>query len=439
MKKKIINSPFFFLDFIFIVLFYYFVEEIRSSFSVFGASSFSGHPLGSTFLFFTIIMFTFLYEEIYIQRFDFWEETRLIVKSLFLSFVIILSILMLEKVNQNYSRSLFIMYFLGLMVCLPIYKRIIKNFVFKIKFFRKKVKLVGNQEQIERLSNEFKENWYLGFDIVKNKPDAIFIASKDLDKKTIETYFRRYSKKVRDIYILPVMENINFSQSQIVEYFNIRASVIKIDNNLLKKENILLKDLFEKTLVICILPFFLLLHALISFLIKQDNKSVNILFKQKRLGKDNTTFKCYKYTTMLENSNALLEEYLQKNPDEIEHYNTFHKYKNDPRITKIGRILRKTSLDEIPQLINVLKGEMSLIGPRPYLPSESSKLKNDIDVILRVKPGISGLWQVSGRSELSFIDRKNLDVWYIQNWSLWMDIVILIKTLKVVLAKTGAK
>ena len=223
-----------------------------------------------------------------------------------------------------------------------------------------------------------------------------------------------------------------------MELFNIKTSLIKIENNLLKIENILIKDIFEKALILLILPFFAIIHMIISLLIIGDSKG-SVLFRQKRLGKNGEIFQCYKYRTMIENGDSILEEYLNNNPEEIEFYNIYHKYTNDPRVTKIGKILRALSLDELPQIINVLKGDMSLIGPRPYMKEEYAKLKNSTDLILRVKPGISGLWQVSGRNELSFEHRKSLDKWYIQNWSLWMDIVILIKTFKVVLLKIGAK
>jgi len=142
---------------------------------------------------------------------------------------------------------------------------------------------------------------------------------------------------------------------------------------------------------------------------------------------------------MHENQNELLKVYLDKNPLEIEYYDKYHKYNDDPRITNIGKLLRKFSLDEFPQLINVLKSEMSLIGPRPYLNSETDKLKDNQKIILKVKPGITGLWQVSGRSNISFEDRIKMDIWYIQNWTLWIDVIIFFKTFKVLLFRTGAK
>jgi undecaprenyl-phosphate galactose phosphotransferase len=117
----------------------------------------------------------------------------------------------------------------------------------------------------------------------------------------------------------------------------------------------------------------------------------------------------------------------------------YHKYKNDPRITKVGHFLRRTSLDELPQIFNVFRGDMSFIGPRPYMLNEEKKIGTDVEIILSVKPGITGLWQVSGRSEIDFVSRLNLDIWYIRNWNLWMDLVILIKTIKTVLLKDGAQ
>jgi undecaprenyl-phosphate galactose phosphotransferase len=166
----------------------------------------------------------------------------------------------------------------------------------------------------------------------------------------------------------------------------------------------------------------------------------NVLFKQKRLGKNGKPFSCYKYRTMHTESESLLKNYLDTHPQEVEHYIKYHKYKNDPRITKLGKFLRKTSLDEFPQFYNILRGDMNLIGPRPYMLSEKAIIGEDnLDIILASKPGLTGLWQVNGRNELTFQERVELDIWYIQNWSLWIDFVIFIKTIKVVLLKIGAK
>ncbi len=142
---------------------------------------------------------------------------------------------------------------------------------------------------------------------------------------------------------------------------------------------------------------------------------------------------------MFENSDEILREYLALNPQEVDHYSRYHKYRDDPRVTKFGRFLRSTSLDELPQILNVLRGDMSIVGPRPYMVNEVDKLGEFRDTILRVKPGITGLWQVSGRNNLTFQERMELESWYIKNWSLWGDFIILLKTFSVVFRRVGAK
>ena len=163
------------------------------------------------------------------------------------------------------------------------------------------------------------------------------------------------------------------------------------------------------------------------------------LFTQDRIGKNGKIFKVYKFRSMVMNAEDKLQEILEKNPEERDHFKVYFKLINDPRITPVGRTLRRTSLDELPQLINVWKGDMSLVGPRPILANELEDYGKQLQDYTRVKPGITGLWQVSGRNEISFKQRIYLDGWYVRNWSLWHDIVILIKTFFVVLNKRGAK
>jgi len=199
------------------------------------------------------------------------------------------------------------------------------------------------------------------------------------------------------------------------------------------------KNVSDFTLSLIIFPFLIPIMLFIAYRIKRDNPDEKIIFKQKRLGKDGKPFSCYKFQTMHENSDDLLAAYLKEHPEELAYYDTYHKYKNDPRITNAGHFLRRTSLDELPQIFNVFRGDMSFIGPRPYMLNEKEKIGEEIETILSVKPGITGLWQVSGRSDVDFHSRVELDVWYIRNWNLWMDLVILIKTIKTVLVKDGAK
>jgi len=142
---------------------------------------------------------------------------------------------------------------------------------------------------------------------------------------------------------------------------------------------------------------------------------------------------------MYSDSKERLEDLLASDPAIKEEWETNYKLKNDPRVTKIGDLIRKTSLDELPQIFNVLKGEMSLVGPRPVVADELAKYyKESAEYYKMVKPGITGFWQVSGRSDTDYDFRVKIDTWYVYNWSLWLDIMVLIKTVRVVLLREGA-
>lgn len=141
---------------------------------------------------------------------------------------------------------------------------------------------------------------------------------------------------------------------------------------------------------------------------------------------------------MVINSKEVLEELLQSDPQAKAEWDATFKLKDDPRVTSIGKFLRKTSLDELPQLFNVLRGEMSLVGPRPIINAELERYSEEVDYYLLGKPGMTGLWQVSGRSDVDYETRVYLDAWYVKNWSMWNDIAILFKTIGVVVKKDGA-
>lgn len=164
-----------------------------------------------------------------------------------------------------------------------------------------------------------------------------------------------------------------------------------------------------------------------------------IFYSQERIGKDGQTFKMYKFRSMVVGAEEILEKYLEENPEAKLEYEINKKLKNDPRITKMGKIIRKTSIDEVPQFINVLKGEMSLVGPRPYLPQEKCDIGDEnFEYISKLKPGITGLWQVSGRSELTFKQRVDLDIDYYEKRSLKLYFKIMKLTIQKVFKKEGA-
>ncbi len=163
-----------------------------------------------------------------------------------------------------------------------------------------------------------------------------------------------------------------------------------------------------------------------------------VFYTQTRIGENGKLFKMYKYRSMVVGAEKKLEEYIKENEQLKQEYQKYKKLENDPRITKVGRFLRKTSLDEFPQFINVLKGEMTLVGPRPYLPQEKEEMNGYFKYITSLRPGLTGLWQISGRSEVSFIDRLEMDMNYYQSRALKNDIKIIGKTIEKVIKKEGA-
>lgn len=163
-----------------------------------------------------------------------------------------------------------------------------------------------------------------------------------------------------------------------------------------------------------------------------------IFYGQYRLGQGAHPFKAWKFRSMVMNADEVLSDYLDNHPEQRAIWERDHKLKDDPRVTRVGRFLRRTSLDELPQLWNVLRGEMSLVGPRPIVDKEIWRYAEKFELYTRVLPGITGLWQVSGRNDVSYDERVNLDAYYVRNWSVWLDIHILLRTLWVVLIGDGA-
>jgi Undecaprenyl-phosphate galactose phosphotransferase WbaP len=163
-----------------------------------------------------------------------------------------------------------------------------------------------------------------------------------------------------------------------------------------------------------------------------------IVYSQKRLGRGNKPFKVYKFRSMVKNADEVLKEHLAAYPELRREWEETHKLKDDPRVTRVGRFIRRYSLDELPQLWNVLKGDMSLVGPRPIVDAEVARYDDAFGLYCLVRPGMTGYWQVSGRSNTSYERRVELDSFYIRNWSIWLDITILMGTVGVVVYGDGA-
>ena len=380
----------------------------------------------------------FAYEGIYTYRYDFWHESRLILRTIIFSAILVFAYLAITKSIGVYSRFVIGSSFLLMALLIPLSKNITKKFLYRIGLWQKKAKIYGNDPF---LTEEIYGNPYLGY-IEPGKeedPSTIFINPVDNDADTLRKILSSQIKNRSEIIFIPLVNEFDLTHSQIYELSNTRTNLIVFKNRLKNPALLLAKRVSDLLLSLLLFPFLLPPMLYIAYRIKKEEPDSPILFKQERLGLEKSPFVCYKFRTMHEEGDALLRDYLDRNPDEVTHYEKYHKYKNDPRITPIGNFLRRTSLDELPQIFNVFRQEMSFIGPRPYMPEEEMKVGEKLDIILEVRPGITGLWQVSGRSDIDFRSRIDLDIWYIRNWNLWMDLVVLIKTIKTVFSKQGAK
>ncbi|CAM3343360.1 sugar transferase [Paracoccus nototheniae] len=187
---------------------------------------------------------------------------------------------------------------------------------------------------------------------------------------------------------------------------------------------------------VIVLPIFIPLIIVLAaaiFLLDQKNP----FFAHKRVGRNGKIFKCLKLRTMVVNAENILPQMLNASPERLREWSESQKLTDDPRVTRIGRFLRATSLDEIPQLLNVLSGEMSLVGPRPIVTDELKRYGRGAASYLRMRPGVTGMWQTTGRNDVSYAERVSMDIEYEHNMSLWTDLKIMVMTVVAMLAKTG--
>lgn len=210
-----------------------------------------------------------------------------------------------------------------------------------------------------------------------------------------------------------------------------------MDRNSISKPRQRLKRILDILICGAAMPAILPLGLLLGLIIRLDSKGAPI-YRHERIGKNGKPFQIYKFRTMTADADAQLEQYLEQNPDMAAEWRAGQKLKHDPRLTRIGHFLRKTSLDELPQIINILRGQMTLVGPRPIVVNEKTKYGRYFEEYCQVRPGLTGLWQTSGRNDTTYSQRVAYDHYYINHWSIWLDLWILAKTIPVALSGRGA-
>ncbi|MBQ8829452.1 MAG: undecaprenyl-phosphate galactose phosphotransferase WbaP [Burkholderiaceae bacterium] len=270
--------------------------------------------------------------------------------------------------------------------------------------------------------------------IQKTGVQNVIILAPKMNQEKLASLVEEIFPLVKNVAFVPNTEALPIANMQLQPLYSENMVVISVTNNLSRPYNRFVKRVFD--LIVASLGTLAISPILIGIAIAIKYSSPGpVLYSQKRLGEGGRHFKCWKFRSMVPDADQRLKEYLEANPEARKEWEESQKLKNDPRITRIGHILRKTSLDELPQLWNVITGEMSLVGPRPIVDNEIEKYGIYFSDYTMVRPGMTGLWQVSGRSDTSYPRRVRLDAWYVRNWNVWLDISLIFKTVKVLFSK----
>lgn len=394
------------------------------------------------------------------------EELRRQTFALLATVAIAMTFAMALQVGQVVSRLLLFSSFLGLFLLAPLVRQFVKRWMMRSGLWGKPVVILSSGESGERVVGLLHREWGLGFipaAVFNGRPgsvrerfvcvpddssledarslsrahgiDTVILAMPHTRREQLARVVSLVSLDFRHVTVIPNLDGI--TNSAVVARDFAGTFGVEIRHNLLDPSVRRLKRALDlaATLMMGVLVVPLILA--ICILIRLESGGP-VLYRAERMGRDGKLFSCIKFRTMALDAEATLQRMLEENKIAREEYAVYHKLRDDPRITRVGRFLRKASLDELPQLWNVVRGDMSLVGPRPYLPRESEEIGTTQGEILRVYPGITGPWQVDGRNHTSFNERVDMDAYYVRNWSIWLDLVILVRTAKAVLPDKGA-
>ena len=420
-----------------------------------------------------IILLTFANEGLYTKRLPFWDETQRIFQFLTLSFLIILTITLFEAFHGELPKLFIVFLWAFSIILIPLGKFAIKHIMYKFGFYKKKTLVVGAGTAGKAAIKELGNQDYLGtkvigfldddkekmgkvikvgkrsfkvigevkeFDDIAVKEDVeiAIIALPTLEAKKLSTIIINIQQHVKEMIVVPEINGVSPLNTETFHVYDLDILMLKVNNNVRSTFNMFAKRTFDVVVSLLLLPLILPIIGILAYFIKKESPG-NVFYAHNRIGKDGAIVHVLKFRSMYSDSKERLEELLANDPEIKKEWETNYKLKNDPRVTKIGDLIRRTSLDELPQIFNVLKGEMSLVGPRPVVADELEKYyKESAEYYKMVKPGITGFWQVSGRSDTDYDFRVKIDTWYVYNWSLWLDIMVLIKTIRVVLLREGA-
>jgi undecaprenyl-phosphate galactose phosphotransferase len=406
-------------------------------------------------------------EQLYTRRMPFYKEVEKLFKASCYGILAVIFELYVAQIARSTSRLFVGLFVVLAFVLLTAFRYAAKRFLMRYGQWRLPVLVIGAGRTAELLARTITYDAGMGYRIVGLLEDnvvqpgilesfpvlgsfadaervireqnvkRVFIATPGMDSTKLGRLIYRIQPLVENIGVIPPFVGVPTGSVEVESVFNEKLMILRLKNNLARPLNRWLKTAFDYTLTLvgtlCISPLLLAIAVWIYY-----DSPGPVLFRHVRIGKDGKPFPCYKFRSMCVDAKERLAELLANDPAAREEWERDFKLKHDPRITRSGAFLRKTSLDELPQIFNVLRGEMSLVGPRPIIQEELERYGEYVDDYLMVKPGITGMWQVSGRSDIGYDERVQMDTWYVRNWSVWMDVVILFKTFAVVLKRKGA-
>lgn len=344
-------------------------------------------------------------------------------------------------------------------IFLPFVRHFAKRFFSNFSWWGVPAVIYTSESNADEVIDKLLRNKYLGYypaviidssatksDLYNDIPrfssknaEILNIIKKHNIKCAIISDYKDDMSKIMSTYRYTISISKNQSNSTTTQQLKDIAGITGFasTHNLTFKSNFIIKRILDILIILFFCPILIPLMLILCILTKLTSKGP-IFYGHKRVGKNGKEFKCWKFRSMCIDADQKLAKILAENPKMREQWEKERKFEDDPRVTKFGKFLRKTSLDELPQLFNVIIGQMALVGPRPVTEGELEKYGESKDYVLSVLPGITGMWQTSGRSKTVYEERILLDSYYIQNWSIWLDLWILIKTIWVVLDKKGA-
>lgn len=415
---------------------------------------------------FVFLMFLFA-QGLYHRNLVFYRVVEKIFYSCLYSALLSVVLLFIGRVSAEVSRA-YVLLFTMLCFCfLVLIRYVLKRILGTAAFMRIPVLIIGAGLTANAIIGEFQKDSGLNYKIVgfledgkpktkyvedypvlggfadlekvvaRTKVKHALIAAPGLPQDQLAALLYRAQSICSDVGVVPNLVEVPMSNVEVESYYDAKIMIIHVQNNLAKWPNRAIKRVFD--VMLTVVGGILISPILIGVALWVYRDSPGpVIYKHRRVGKNGKEFDCYKFRSMCVDSAERLQKLLDTDPEARKEWETSFKLKNDPRITRPGAFLRKTSLDELPQLLNVLKGEMSLVGPRPIIQKEVPRYGEYIKEYYMVRPGITGMWQVSGRSDIDYPERVRMDSWYVHNWSVWLDIVMLWRTIKVVAGRKGA-